>query len=368
MGAYAASLATFKAHFELEAWQIAAQLFIAGIGSITAMQIGGRLADNYGARRIALVMILPLPIASLWFALSPTWEWLLPGCFVFGIGNGGLDIVMNALAVHVEKNRPKPLMSFFHGMWAVGNLVGAASVPFVADAFRLAPYLTMKYVFFACAAFGVALLISAWAVTPETPRVEHVDKSGEKLPIPKAAWMLGLMAIAFGLGEGTASDWSAIHVTTVAAVDPTTGALAVTAMSSCMVIIRLLGDFLVSLIGRRNLVRLGGCVAVIGYLTVSTQSAFPVLLAGWALVGLGMGVVAPQVYAIAGHSAGGRGLAVVVTFGYATFLLAPAVMGAIVSAIGVQHTMFVPAVLLVGLVVLASTLPKREDDPSLQSA
>ncbi|MDQ7993169.1 MAG: MFS transporter, partial [Propionicimonas sp.] len=70
--------------------------------------------------------------------------------------------------------------------------------------------------------------------------------------------------------------------------------------------------------------------------------------------------IAPQVYAIAGHTAGGRGLAVVVTFGYAAFLLCPALIGLSVQALGIQQAMFVPAFLLSGLVLLARTLPGRE--------
>ncbi len=69
------------------------------------------------------------------------------------------------------------------------------------------------------------------------------------------------MALAFGLSEGTAVDWSSLHVTDVARVDPTTGALGLIAVSGFMVVIRLLGDRLVARFGRRAVVRFGGACA-----------------------------------------------------------------------------------------------------------
>jgi MFS family permease len=73
---------------------------------------------------------------------------------------------------------------------------------------------------------------------------------------------------------------------------------------------------------------------------------------------MGVGMIAPQVYAVAGHIGGGRVLAVVVTFGYAAFLLGPAVVGFLVSHLGLHHAMAVPALLCAGIVGLAATMPK----------
>ena len=99
-------------------------------------------------------------------------------------------------------------------------------------------------------------------------------------------------------------------------------------------------------------------------MAVTVVAAFatplPVLLVGWAMVGFGIGMIAPQVYAVAGHAAGGRGLAVVVTFGYATFLCGPAVIGFLANHFGLQQTMFVPAILLAALPFLASVMPREE--------
>src|SRR4029453_19289343 len=111
-------------------------------------------------------------------------------------------------------------------------------------------------------------------------------------------------------------DWSSIHVTDVAGVDPTTGAVGLIAVSAFMVVIRLLGDPLVTRFGRRAVVRFGGLCAAVGYLTVTVVSSLSLLVIGWALVGFGVGMIAPQVYALSGHIGGGRAPAVVVCLGY----------------------------------------------------
>jgi len=176
--------------------------------------------------------------------------------------------------------------------------------------------------------------------------------------IPAGAWWLGAMAFSCGLAEGTAIDWSSVHVTDVALVAPSTGALGLVAVSSLMVLVRLFGDRGVATFGRVIVVRFGGLVAAAGYLVVITAEPLPVLLGGWALVGLGVGLVAPQVYASAGHAGGGRMLAIVVTFGYGAFLVGPAIIGALIGQVGIRRAMVLPLVLSVALVALSTVLSR----------
>jgi len=362
IGVYSASIPILRDTIGFGDIQMAVLFVITGLAAVTTMQISGRVADSRGARKVCLTMVVPLIIAAVGYALVPTYPLLLVTGVFLGIGNGGIDVAMNALGVQVESHRmdrgKPPIMSFFHGMWAVGCFLGSLAISVVGTGVGLAPRATLAVVGLTAAGLGLVALGIAYELTPDTERVTHTTAMGKKAPIPRAAYLLGIMAIAFGLGEGTASDWSGTHVRLVAGVDPRTAAWAVTAMTACMVVIRLSGDFLVTKLGRRNLVRVGGLVASIGYLTTAIATPFPILLVGWALVGLGVGVIAPQVYASAGHLAGGRGLAVVVTFGYATFLMGPAIIGTLVHLIGIHHTMAVPGVLLLGLVVLAGIAMK----------
>ena len=359
LGGYGAALPSLRDKLGLDATQIAILLLCAGAAAITSMQVGGRLADALGARQVTLAAVPIIILAMITIGLAPSYPVAILGGVLMGLGNGAMDVGMNAIGVQVEAARRRPIMSFFHAFFSIGNFIGAGTVLLLAAVLKLkggaiVTPLAISLSVLALVGFGVLLKI-----TPEAAVVHHtVD--GVRTPIPKAAWVLGIMALAFGLSEGTAVDWSSLHVTDVAQVDPTTGALGLAAVSAFMVVIRLLGDRLVARFGRRAVVRFGGLCAALGYLTVTLISSLPLLVLGWALVGFGVGMIAPQVYAVAGHIGGGRVLAVVVTFGYAAFLIGPAFIGFLVNQVGIHHAMAVPALLCAGIIGLASTMP-RED-------
>jgi MFS family permease len=361
LGGYGGALPSLRVKLDLSFSEIAVLLFCGGAAGILSMQIGGRLADAIGARKVSLGAMPVIVLAALAFGFAQSFAVAVLGAVLIGLGNGAMDVAMNALGVQVEAARHRPIMSFFHAFFSVGNLVGAGSVLIMASVLGLTGGSIVTPLMIMLAIAGVVTLAVLIKITPEAAVVEHtVD--GVRIRIPRMAWLLGVMALAFGLSEGTAVDWSSLHVTTVANVDSTTGSLGLVAVSGMMVAIRLVGDRLVARFGRRAVVRFGGACAAAGYLMVSLVSGLPLLIVGWGLVGFGVGMIAPQVYAVAGHIGGGRVLAVVVTFGYAAFLMGPAVIGFFVQQLGLHRAMIVPAVLCAGIVFLAATMPKSDAD------
>jgi MFS family permease len=359
IGGFGASLPSLRDKLGLNATQIAIMLFCAGVAAILSMQIGGRLADAIGAREITLAALPLLTAGMITIGLAQIYLVAIIGSFLIGLGNGAMDVAMNAMGVQVEAARQRPIMSFFHAFWSIGNFIGAGAVLLLATVLGLKGGEVVTPLSISLAVLALIVLGILFKITPEAAVVHHtVD--GVRTRIPTVAWVLAVMALAFGLAEGTALDWSSLHVTDVAGVDPTTGAVGLIAVSAFMVVIRLLGDPLVTRVGRRAVVRFGGVCAALGYLTVTLVSSVPLLIVGWALVGFGVGMIAPQVYALSGHIGGGRALAVVVTFGYAAFLLGPAFMGFLVNLLGIHHAMAVPALLCVGIIALASTMPRSD--------
>jgi MFS family permease len=365
LGGYGGSLPSLRERLDLDATQIAIMLFCGGVAGIVSMQIGGRLADSIGARRVIFAGLPILIAASLVLAFAFSYPLAIVAALLFGLGNGAMDVAMNALGVQVEAARRKPIMSRFHAFFSVGNFIGAGAVLLMALALGITGAGIVAPLMVTLAVAAAIVLVVLLRISPEAAVVAQ-SADGVRTKIPTTAWVLGAMALAFGLSEGTAVDWSSLHVTDVAGVDPTVGALGLIAVSAFMVVIRLLGDGLVARFGRRNVVRFGGVCAALGYATVTLVGTLPLLVAGWALVGFGVGMIAPQVYAVAGHLGGGRVLAVVVTFGYAAFLAGPAVVGFLVAHLGIQHAMAIPSLLCVGIVFLATTMPKSDAD--LESA
>ncbi|HVD52854.1 MAG TPA: MFS transporter [Propionibacteriaceae bacterium] len=359
IGGFGGALPSLRDKLGLDATQIAIMLFCGGAAAIGSMQIGGRLADAVGAREITLAAVPLLTVGMISIGLAQVYAVAIVGAILIGLGNGAMDVAMNAMGVQVEAARQRPIMSFFHAFWSIGNFIGAGAVLLLAIVLGLKGGEVVTPLAISIAVFTLVGLGILFKITPKAAVVHHtVD--GVRTRIPTVAWVLAVMALAFGLCEGTALDWSSLHVTDVAGVDSTTGALGLIAVSAFMVVIRLLGDRLVTRFGRRAVVRFGGLCAALGYLSVTLVSILPLLLVGWALVGFGVGMIAPQVYALSGHIGGGRALAVVVTFGYAAFLIGPAFVGFLVNQLGIHHAMAVPALLCVGIIALASTMPRTD--------
>jgi MFS family permease len=357
-GTFGASLPGLRSLLELSPGQIVGVLVTGGIFAVASMNLSGPLADRFGARLPSIAGGGVMVCAAVVMGLAPDYAVLVLGSAIFGFGNGTMDVSMNALGVSVEQARRRPVMSRLHACFSIGNFAGAILVVALG---RLLSRDVTQWTLCSAAALLAMLLLGVLRVTPQSPR--RVSADGGPGRIPAVAWLLAAMAVCFGLTEGTAIDWSSLHVTDVGDVSPSAGAWGLACVSGFMVVIRLLGDHVVERLGRAFVVRAGAACALGGYLFTVLGGSLPVILAGWCLVGLGVGLIAPQIYGLAGHVAGGRGLALVVSFGYAAFLVGPAIIGFVAAHSDLQRAMLVPVVTAIGLIVMSARLPA---DPTEQ--
>lgn len=121
--------------------------------------------------------------------------------------------------------------------------------------------------------------------------------------------------------------------------------------SVAMTIGRFSGDRVVSALGGRRVLVLGGLITTAGLILV-LQAAHPgIALAGFLLVGLGASNVVPVLFSQAGRQTAmpsGLAIAAMTTIGYAGILAGPAAMGFVADALSLPAAF----AMLAGLMLL----------------
>jgi MFS family permease len=116
IGGFGGVLPSIRERLDITATQIAIMLFAVGLAGILAMQVAGRLSDAIGARRVALAGLPLLIAAATTFAFATTYPVAIAAGVLLGLGNGTMDVAMNAVGVQVESARRRPIMSSFHAL------------------------------------------------------------------------------------------------------------------------------------------------------------------------------------------------------------------------------------------------------------
>ena len=304
-------------------------------GVVSGLLIAGWAVDRTGSRRVALagaaVGVSLLGVVGLAPGPLP----LAIGLMLTGAGLSAMDVGMNAQAVGVERAYGRSIMVGFHGAWSVGALFGASTG-------ALATYLRAPVPIH----LAVVAAVLAAVVLTAAPgmRVSDRTEAGPGRTGPRFAWPRGvlfplaLVAFAAALGEGTAGEWSGIHLRETVAVDPSRSGWGYVVYTGSTLVVRLVGDRVVHRLGAARVIIGGGWAAAAGFLLVAGIPSLPAALIGFALVGSGLGVTVPLAFSAAGRVSDtpGRGVAAVASVGYLAFLLGPPVIGTIADSAGLS--------------------------------
>ena len=168
VGTFGGSLPGLRSLLDLGPGQIVGLLVAAGLCAVASMNISGPLADRYGARMPSMVGGAVMVAAGVVMGLAPSYPVLVVGAAIFGLGNGAMDVAMNALGVSVEQARRRPVMSRLHACFSIGNFAGALLV--VALGRLLAQDTATRWSLWG-GALGLAVLLAVvFRATPDSPR------------------------------------------------------------------------------------------------------------------------------------------------------------------------------------------------------
>jgi len=313
-----------------------------GIGALLAMPFAGRLAHRYELGPLVTTTIVAFCASLAVTALPTSLALLCVALLVFGATAGLADMAMNTQGVLVEKWLGTSVMSSLHGFWSVGVLVGSVASAFASLA-GTDTRLQFAVTSIVLATVGVA---AARFVLDDPASRETAAPPAFALPT-RPVLIIGLVGLCAVFGEQAGTDWSAVYIQRELGGSASVAALAVSAFAVTMAAVRLLGDRLIGRLGPVRTVRLSGACAVTGALAVVLAPDLAVGLVGFALLGVGVAVVVPLVFAAAGrvgpHAA--RSIAGVAGVAYASGLVAPGVMGGIAAASSLTVSFLLVAVL-----------------------
>ncbi len=352
-GTFGARLPWIADHVGVGVGGLGIALLMPGIGALVAMPLSARLTHRFDLRALARILILFWVAALILPSLPTSLPLLCLTLIVYGAAAGLADVAMNAEAVLVEERYGRSVMSSFHGWWSVGALAGSAVAALAARAGLDA---RVHFV-------GVAIVLAVIALAASTRLLPHRAEPDRAEPpafaLPsRAVLAIGLVGLCAVFAEASGLDWSAVYVRDQLHNAASTAAATVSVFSISMALTRFAGDGLVRRFGAVATVRIAGVCATVGALTVVFGHNVVLVIIGFGLIGAGIAVVIPLVFAAAGRIGDnpGRSLAGVAGIAYGSGLIAPGVIGGIGHATSLTVSFVVVAVLTAVMAVSARVL------------
>jgi MFS family permease len=351
-------------------------------GAIATMALSGALCRRFGAVRVLLAGAVWLSLALLLPSLARSAVALGLALVMFGIGYGCVNVAANTVAVDVVAALRRPVMPSFHAAWSLGGLAGAAIGGL------LAPHLSPLPHFAIATVLGLAVTLVAGRVLlttalPDAAPPDAAPPDASSVPAegdpgaatdevgPRAAgsraaaaaaavvardrahlWrvvlLLGILAACAAYGEGSISDWGALRLHGLGA-GAGLAAIGYAAFALAEAGGRLAGTWLLTRFGQRAVLVSGGLATCAGMLCAALAPSIPVVVAGFALSGLGVANAFPAAMSRVGVLAGPHGVAIASMLGYGGFLIGPPVIGFLATAVGLGPSLISVSVLgLVG--------------------
>ncbi|PQO23228.1 MFS transporter [Rhodobacteraceae bacterium WD3A24] len=355
-GCLAVQLPALKAMVGASDALLGGLLFLTSTGAVGAMLLAPRAGHLLGGAAV--------PVATVATALAFMAPGNLPvlapfavAMLLIGATSGLLDVLMNARVSAIEAARDLPLMNLCHALYSFAY-AGSAVLTGLARAAGWGPAGPLML------AGGVALLLAVAAVE-RGARIERLGprRPGAAGPGAVALWAGGIILVGF-FAENATEGWAALHVERTLGGGPAQGALGPALLGLTMGAGRMAGQLVATRLAEARLLRGALLVALAGAGLVALAPGPGLAYLGFAVLGLGVSVVAPTAFAMVGRLApeGQRAAAVAraALLGYMGFFIGPPMLGLVAEAAGLRAAFGMVALALMAGLALRAGLARRD--------
>ncbi len=370
-GIYEVLLANLRTALHLSPAALGLALTIGAAGSLPAMVAGGRISDRFGANVLVCGTAAVMAAAFLGVSVVGSYLPLVVLLLCFAAASGAYDVGINAAAIDAEQTSGDSLLPYFHAAYSGFAAVGAVTAGAV-----LGRHVSFRWLYVGIASV-LALYVVLVVTTRPLPEAGTDSDDGETgddsrispFRMPLVLLVAVVVCLAF-FCEGTLSNWSTIYLRSGLGIHTALGASGVAVFHTSMLVGRLATARVVTRVSRRRLLVGSGALGAVGMTLALATTMVPLVLIGFAMVGLAMAVVAPLGFSLAGDLApeqSGQASSVVTFVGYGAFLVGPALVGGVADVASLRIALAMVIAASVGIFLLSSILPSRVDGDSAES-
>ena len=329
-------------------------LLCIGVGSLLTMPLSGALAMRLGCRRVVMTASILFAAILLLVSCVDVLSLAVPIVLIFGAVMGCIDVVVNIVAVLVEKGIGRRIMSGMHAFWSLGGFAGAGLYGVWVGLLGLTPFQSTAI------AAGLILLLT---VVFGRHLIPYGGGGGALLALPRGIIVfVGMTAFIAFLSEGAVMDWGGVYLTTVRGMDLALAGTGYSVFSAAMLTMRFLGDRVVQRIGALSVAVGGALLAFGGILLVMFAPVDALLYVGFFAIGIGSANIVPVFFSLMGRQnvmPVSAAVSAVSTMGYLGILAGPAAIGFVSSLTTLQTAFAMLAALSILQAVIGFYVFKR---------
>lgn len=370
---WAARVPAIKVALGIDNLQVGLLLLGSGVGSLIGLSSASFLIARLGTRRAMPITIvifaLGLVVIGIGTDVAHAYPLVMAGLFLFGLGNGATDVMMNVEGAAIENHTGKTLLPMFHGLFSLGTVAGASlGALAIRLGFSVAAHASIMAAVICVAAVLAYTNVPRSAV--EAPEATGRSTWRDRLALTLEAWKdprtygIGLVMLGMSFAEGGANDWLALAMVEDHGTTEALGALGLATFSVSMTVVRLFGGPLVDRFGRVAILRVLALSATTGMVLFILAPSVELVFVAAVLWGAGVSLGFPLGMSAAADDparAAAR-VSAVATIGYVAFLCGPPLLGLISEHIGLLNTLYI----LVALAIVSglASPAARESKPT----
>lgn len=326
LGTWVIYIPYVKSKLQLNDSQIGLALFCFALGILLFLPLVPYITKKVGLGSYTIIGVTLFAVSFLFPLLASNYMYLCISLFISGTLIGTTDVSMNALVSTIEKKDSSNFMSAAHGFFSLGGSLGAILGSFLMPLFSHPFYHILVMALFIVVTN--LLLHKQYIHLVEVPTTKQ--KHTYQFKTLKPLYTIAFIAFVIMSSEGAIEHWSALYLLEIVQItQKNLLGLGFIVFSTTMTIGRFFGDAISEKLGSLKMVFFGCVLASIGYFFI-LSSIFTLTIFGFGVLGLGLSVIIPELFRVAGKTSGVKasvGISFVSGVGFVGFLLGPVLLG-----------------------------------------